>query len=552
MTNNLRGVALLTPDQQQVIDDLFLNQPHTTNLPLLDIMFRMSGPLYTDKYMFTACMALWAWKQGLHRTRVRGYMAARRPVFGDTNFIAVAGQELVLQWYRHLKFSTRHLDYMAQHRRRSDGQPLFPEEYLKYLENFRPEATIAMVPEGTLIAPHVPLMQVEAPFDEFILLESAPQNLINISTKVATEVTLARLAAKDTTLIEGGLRRAPDIMALASTRAAYIAGMDVSSNMTVGMTDGIPTGGTTMHSYYLLHDREEDGHEACLRALQGDAAGLLDTTADSLRSLERLKAASERTGIIPTMVRQDSGELGDWTARLCERIATFGPAWSNVGVMPSGDLDSLGIWELQHELRDYREDRDFPHTKAKAFMEGTRALNGRDKGAMSIFYKMCAKYVAGQGWVPVMKTSSEPKKATLPGANGFDAYRMFDERGRIQSYVINDAGYTAPAFAGGKVPEAFNSINIDDPTQKKLFAHDRPLQFLYEVPVIEGQLTRPLKDVFELRDYMAAERKLINPVHVFQTTTREGYKKFPLATGLTQGLYENFVRIKEKMDRDAA
>ena len=83
--------------------------------------------------------------------------------------------------------------------------------------------------------------------------------------------------AGDRPCIEMGSRRTHESSAVAAARAAYIAGFAATSNLEAGRTYGIPTTGTSAHSFTLLHDSEREAFEAQIRALGPGTTLLVDT-----------------------------------------------------------------------------------------------------------------------------------------------------------------------------------------------------------------------------------------------------------------------------------
>ena len=75
----------------------------------------------------------------------------------------------------------------------------FDQAFLDYLRDFRPRCTIQAVPEGTVVFPHEPVLQVEGPLIEAQLLETAVLNTLNYQTLIATKAARIRLACGNDT-----------------------------------------------------------------------------------------------------------------------------------------------------------------------------------------------------------------------------------------------------------------------------------------------------------------------------------------------------------------
>ena len=75
------------------------------------------------------------------------------------------------------------------------------------------------------------------------------------------------VAANGRPCIEMGSRRTQELAAVAAARAAYVAGFEATSNLEAGRRYGVPTRGTSAHSFTLLHGSERDAFAAQIAAL---------------------------------------------------------------------------------------------------------------------------------------------------------------------------------------------------------------------------------------------------------------------------------------------
>ena len=194
--------------------------------------------LLTDYYQLTMMGGYW-------KTGRQDLTACFNYVFRDlpphNGFAVFAGVEQLLDLVEKLRFTEHDLAYL-----RSLGT--FDEAFLDYLRAFKPRCSIQCVPEGTVVFPHEPLLQLEGPLIVAQLLETAILNSLNFQTLVATKAARIRLACGSDMLVEFGLRRAqgPD-GGLSGSRAAYIGGADGTSNVeqvytvnSAGAIDGRP------------------------------------------------------------------------------------------------------------------------------------------------------------------------------------------------------------------------------------------------------------------------------------------------------------------------
>src|SRR5215207_2691851 len=112
--------------------------------------------------------------------------------------------------------------------------------------------------------------------------------------------------AEDRPCIEMGSRRTQELAAVAAARAAYIVGFSSTSNLEAGRRYGVPTRGTSAHSFTLLHGSERAAFAAQIAALGEDTTLLVDTYDVSAA----IRTGVELTGGRLGAVRLDSGDLG--------------------------------------------------------------------------------------------------------------------------------------------------------------------------------------------------------------------------------------------------
>src|SRR5690606_28535035 len=107
------------------------------------------------------------------------------------------------------------------------------------------ECDVDMVPEGTAVFAHAPLVRVRGPILQAQIVETALLNIINFQTLIATKAARVASAAEGDPVLEFGLRRAQGIDGgVSATRAAYIGGCSSTSNTLAGKIFGIPVAGT--------------------------------------------------------------------------------------------------------------------------------------------------------------------------------------------------------------------------------------------------------------------------------------------------------------------
>ena len=184
-----------------------------------------------------------------------------------------------------------------------------------------------------------------------------------------------------------GSRRTHEQAAVASARAAYLAGIAATSNLEAARRHGIPSTGTSAHSFTLLHTTADgpDEKAAFARADRGLGVGttLLVDTYDIRQGVAN---AIEVAGTELGGVRIDSGDLGVLARQVRQQLDDLGATQTKIIV--SGDLDEYAIAALRAEPVD-------------AYGVGTALVTGSGSPTAGMVYKL----VEVDG-IPVAKRSS--------------------------------------------------------------------------------------------------------------------------------------------------
>ena len=120
--------------------------------------------------------------------------------------------------------------------------------------------------EGELYTDGSPVLTVEAPFGQAVLLETIVLSILNHDSAVAAAASLIAQAAGDRPVIEMGSRRTDADAAVAAARAAYLGGFASTSNLEAGRRYGVPTAGTVAHAFILSFGDERAAFEAQVAA----------------------------------------------------------------------------------------------------------------------------------------------------------------------------------------------------------------------------------------------------------------------------------------------
>ncbi len=256
-----------------------------------------------------------------------------------------------------------------------------------FLEAFHFSGSIHAYPDGEVYFPFSPIVRIDAPFAEGLILETLLLSIMNFDSAVATAASRMALAARGRSLIEMGSRRTNEAAAVAASRATYVAGFASTSNLQAGLSFGIPTAGTAGHALILAHPSEEEAFQAQQRTMGTATTALVDTYDIERGILQAVKVFGPDLGAI----RIDSGDLATGARRARELLDSLGAG--NTRIIVSGDLDEELILDLSSEPID-------------GFGVGTRVVTGSGVPTCGFVYKLAGIEQGGEV-VPVSKRSED-------------------------------------------------------------------------------------------------------------------------------------------------
>lgn len=314
-------------------------------------------------------------------------------------FGVFAGLHPFLDYVEHLRFTEDDIAYLRTLK-------IFDEAFLEYLGQFRLTCDISAVPEGTLVFPHEPLIQVSGAVFETQLLETALLTFLNHQTLIATKAARICLASEGEPVIEFGLRRAhgPD-GGVSGSRAAHIGGCVSTSNVLAGRVYGIPVSGTHAHSWVMSFSSELEAFRSFARLYPERCVLLVDTydtiTSGVPNAIRVFREMREQGVDIRPAIRLDSGDLSKLSKTAYRMMIEAG--LENPLIVASNDLDEDIIADLKRQ-----------GAKINAWGVGTKLITSQDHPSLNGVYKLVARYEDG-AWLPRIKISSNLEKATDPG-----------------------------------------------------------------------------------------------------------------------------------------
>ena len=363
--------------------------------------------LFTDLYELTMAQAYHA--EGMDQLAV--FELTFRQLPPSRSFIVAAGFTDVLDFLTDLHFTDDDLSYLR-------GRGEFTDEFLTCLGSLRFSGDVYAVPEGTVVFPNEPLLQVIAPIIEAQLIETFVLNQIHFQSIAATKAARVVAAAQGRAVIDFGSRRSHGTdAALKVARATYLAGGNGTSNVLAGQIYGIPVFGTMAHSYIQAHDEECASFES-FAALYPETTLLVDTY-DTLDGVRKVVELSRRLGdrFRVRALRLDSGDLGNLAFETRKILNEAG--LPDVKIFASSGLDEYKIHELVRS-----------GAPIDAFGVGTKLAVIADAPELDMAYKL-VEY-AGKG-----RLKLSTKKLLYPGRK--QVFRTI-QNGRMAGDMIGRFG----------------------------------------------------------------------------------------------------------------
>ncbi len=361
-----------------------------------------STALLTDHYELT--MLASALRSGAASRHAVFEVFARRLPEGR-RYGVVAGTGRLLEAIEAFRF-----DEAVLERLRAAG--VVDEATLEHLAGYRFTGDVDGYPEGELYFPGSPVLTVTGTFAEAVVLETLVLSVLNHDSAVASAAARMRTAAHGRRLVEMGSRRTHEEAAVAAARAAYLAGFAATSNLEAGRRYGVPTAGTSAHSFTLLHDSEAEAFAAQVAALGVSTTLLVDTYDIAKGIVTAIEVAGTGLGA----VRIDSGDLLVLAHQTRQQLDALGA--TSTEVVLSGDLDEHGLAALAAAPVD-------------AYGVGTSVVLGSGAPTAGMVYKLVE--VDGR---PVAKRSES--KVSLGGRKV--AVRRHRPTGTATEEVVSAAG----------------------------------------------------------------------------------------------------------------
>lgn len=360
-------------------------------------MTRLGDPLVADQYHFRQARTIFQ-EGDYERFTVHDYFF-RKPPFGS--YLLVNGTERVVKNLLNFRFTEEDIEGVKLIDPLSAKQDA--EEYLEYLRRLRFTGDIWAIQEGDLAFPNEPIIRVEGNWLETWIIESMILKTMNYASLVATYAAKVVAAAQGRTVADFGLRRAPgDGAGIISTRAAFIGGMQSTSNVRAAVNLGIKASGTMSHEfiqgYFALTGLEANAFVIFGRHNPDNFILLIDTF-DTVQGAKNAIRAAETLGMPAEALRIDSGNL----AELAKEIRKLDEKRKKFRRI-------IATSDLTFELVDAILNAESP---VDGFGVGTKMTAPSNPPALGGVYKLAA--IEGDKLLPTLKISGDMEKTTLPG-----------------------------------------------------------------------------------------------------------------------------------------
>ena len=378
-------------------------------------MYKINRAMLIDFYELT--MANGYFEEGKHNEIVYFDVFYRsNPDRGG--FSLFAGLYHIIEYIRDLHFTEEDIEFLRSKNTFSDG-------FLEHLKDFKFTGDVYTFREGSVMFPNEPIMTIRATLLEAQLVETYLLQIINHQSLIATKAARIKYAAGERKVIEMGARRAHGLTSsLEGTRAAYIAGIDSSSNVIGDQLYGIPSGGTMAHSWVQSFDSEYEAFVSYARTYPENTTLLVDTY-NTLNSgiPNAIKVITEMLLDNPEAhyaIRIDSGDLAYLSKKA--RMMLDEAGLYKCKIVVSNSLDEHLIRTLLNQ-----------EAPIDIFGVGERLITAKSDPVFGAVYKIVAKEVNHQ-IKPIIKISDNPVKITTPGYK--KVYRVYGKDNRaIADYI---------------------------------------------------------------------------------------------------------------------
>lgn len=407
-----------------------------------------------------------------------------RRIPDNGGYAVFAGLDQIIEYLKNLSFNENEIDLLR-------NKNIFSEEFLTYLKTFKFELDIYAMKEGSIIFPQEPILVAKGPIIQCQLIETMLLLTINHQSLIATKASRIVNQAKGRTVMEFGARRAHGYDAATyGARAAYIAGVDGTSNTLAEFRFGIPALGTMAHSYIQSYPTEYEAFLSYAKAFPNNTSLLVDTY-DTLKQgiPNAIKLHYEYLlpkGYYLNSIRIDSGDLSYLSKKARKMLDEAG--LTKTKIIVSNSLDEYTIKELIHQ-----------GAEIDSFGVGERLITARSESVFGGVFKLSAVMENGV-LKPKIKLSENVTKTTTPAFK--QVYRFYDQNDKAIADVIT----LFEEEIDGK--EEYILFHPDFTYKRKIVKDFKPVKLL--IPIfIKGKLVYERPSLEEVRKFHKEQMETI-------------------------------------------
>ncbi|MGD9761029.1 MAG: nicotinate phosphoribosyltransferase [Candidatus Izemoplasmatales bacterium] len=329
-----------------------------------------------------------------------------------------AGLETLVDFIDNFHFAEDDIIYLRKHK-------FFNEEFLKYLSEFKFTGDIYAFKEGSVMFPNEPVVTVKAKIIEAQIIETFFLQTINHQSLIATKASRIKYAAQGKKVLEMGARRAHgESSSILGARAAYIGGIDGTSNVVADKLFNVPAGGTMAHSWVQLFDNEYEAFKAYAKTYPNHSTFLVDTydTLDSgvPNAIKVIKEILLPLNAKNYSIRIDSGDL-TYLAKQARKM-----------------FDEAGLHECKIIVSNALDERLIQTLLSQGapidiFGVGERLITSKSDPVFGSVYKLVA-IEKNNKIIPKIKISDNVEKITTPHFK--KVYRVYSESDKAEADLI--------------------------------------------------------------------------------------------------------------------
>ncbi|WP_396653224.1 nicotinate phosphoribosyltransferase [Metabacillus idriensis] len=430
--------------------------------------------LHTDLYQIN--MAETYWEDNMHNRKAVFEVFFRKLPFSN-GYGVFAGLERIVEYLQSFSFTESDIEYLRD-------ELGYRDDYLEYLKEVRFTGNVRSMVEGELVFANEPILRIEAPLAEAQLIETALLNIVNYQTLIATKASRIKHVVGNQSAMEFGTRRAHEMdAAIWGTRAAYIGGVDATSNVRAGKMFGIPVAGTHAHALVQAYRDEYTAFHKYARRHK-DCVFLVDTY-DTLKSGVpiAIKVAKELGDKINFKgIRLDSGDLAYLSKKARKMLDEAG--FTETQIIASNDLDENTIINLKSQ-----------GAQIDSWGIGTKLITAYDQAALGAVYKLVSIENENGEMKDTIKISGNPEKVTTPGIK--KVYRIINSVNKK-----SEGDYIA---LEDENPQAEERLKMFHPvhTFVSKFVTNFEAKELHRDIFVDGKLVYDLPELQEIQDYAA-------------------------------------------------